>query len=41
MAAFILLSYYILLYMKGAEKFGKNLFLPPMRGSHPGTQVQL
>ena len=40
-----LLSYYsyILLYMKGAKKLKKfvcGIFLPPMRGIHPGTQVQ-
>ena len=37
---FGLLSY-IVGYIKQAEKIGKNLlFLPPMRGSHLGTQVQ-
>ena len=36
-------GYYVKEYIKGAEKFGKkikNLFLPPMRHIHPGTQVQ-
>ena len=33
----------ILLYMKGAEKLKKivcGVFVPPMRGIRPGTQVQ-
>ena len=33
-ASCALLAQVVLLYMKGARK---KLFLPPMRGSHPGT----
>ena len=33
-ASCALLTQLVLLYMKGAKK---NLFQPPMRGSHPGT----